>query len=180
MKAEQTDLHRRTAEFVQLLKQHDRRVSAYVYSLVLDWNDAEDIVQETSVRLWEQFDEYRVDEDFGAWACTIARYMVMAYRKRAQRDRLQFSQDVVEAIGTEFDSASEESDRRLRALAECVGKLNDSARDLLQHCYYDGKKIKEVAEQLGRSLNGTYLALSRIRRTLHDCIETTLRREEIL
>ncbi len=91
MKAEQTDQHRRTAEFVQLLKQHDRRVSAYVYSLVLDWNDAEDIVQETSVRLWEQFDEYRVDEDFGAWACTIARYMVMAYRKRVQRDRLHFS-----------------------------------------------------------------------------------------
>ena len=54
----------RTAEFVRLLKQHDRRLSAYVHSLVPDWNEAEDIVQDTSVRLWEQFDKYDSDSNF--------------------------------------------------------------------------------------------------------------------
>jgi len=92
-------MDQRNADFVRLLKRYDRRLAAYVFSLVPDWNDAEDILQDTWVRLWEQFDEYRQGEDFGVWACTIARYLVMAYRKRMQRERLHFSPEVVDMGG---------------------------------------------------------------------------------
>jgi RNA polymerase sigma-70 factor, ECF subfamily len=168
----------RNAEFVRLLKRHDRRVAAYVFSLVPDWNDAEDIVQETCVRLWEQFDEYRPDEDFGAWACTVARYLVLAYRKRTQRQRLHFRSDVLDALDAQVAADQPEAERRLRLLAECVRRLGDSAGDLLRRCYAEGAKIKDIAGQLGRSVNGVYLALSRIRRDLHECVEMSLNRED--
>ncbi len=168
----------RSAEFIRLLKQHDRRVAACIFSLVPDWSDAEDLFQDTCVRLWEQFDDYRSDEDFGAWACTIARYLVLAYQTRTRRERLQFSPEAMDVIAAQVAADHEMAERRLQTLADCVRQLSDSARNLLDLCYAKGIKIKDVATQLGRSVNGTYLMLSRIRHELHDCVETTLASEE--
>jgi RNA polymerase sigma-70 factor (ECF subfamily) len=167
----------RTAEFVRLLKQHDHRVSAFIFALVPDWADAEDMIQETSVRLWEQFHEYRPGSDFGAWACTIARYMVLAYRKRMQRSRLQFSPEVFAAVQAELDASAALERDRLRALAQCLGKLDDGHRTLLRLCYDRGAKISDVAKRAGRSINGVYMLLSRLRKILHDCVEHRLQEE---
>jgi RNA polymerase sigma-70 factor, ECF subfamily len=173
-----TDSDQRNVEFVRLLKQHDRRVAAYIFSLVPDWNDAEDLVQNTCVRLWEQFDEYRSGEDFGAWACTIARYEVMTYRKRTCREKLQFSSEVVDALATQAAADHDSAEHRLKALGDCTRQLSDAARLLLDLCYAKRVKIKDAAIQLGRSVNATYLMLSRVRRDLHDCVEATLKRED--
>jgi RNA polymerase sigma-70 factor (ECF subfamily) len=162
----------RNTEFVRLLKQHERRLAAYVFTMVPDWNDAEDLVQETWVRLWEQFDQYRAGEDFGSWACTIARYLVLAYRKRTQRQKVHFSSQVIDALDVQAATDIETAERRLRILAGCIRKLSDFARDLLHRCYGRRMKIKDIARETGRSVNGVYLALSRIRRDLHDCVET--------
>ena len=167
-------MENRNIDFVRLLKTHDRRLAAYVFSMVPDWNDAEDIVQETCVRLWEQFDDYRPDEDFGAWACTIARYLVLAHRKKTQRQKLHFQSRVIEALHEQVAADHEKDERRLQALADCVRKLGESTRHLLRLCYGRRAKIKEVARELNRSVNGVYLALSRARRDLHDCVESTL------
>lgn len=173
-----TDSDQRNVEFVRLLKQHDRRVAAYIFSLVPDWNDAEDLVQNTCVRLWEQFDEYRSGEDFGAWACTIARYEVMTYRKRTCREKLQFSSEVVDVLVTHAAADHDSAEHRLKALGDCTRRLSDSARTLLDLCYAKRVKVKDAAMQLGRSVNATYLMLSRVRRDLHDCVEATLKRED--
>ena len=43
---------------VQLIANHQKDMMHYVYSLTLNWSDAEDVIQETNVRLWEQRDDY--------------------------------------------------------------------------------------------------------------------------
>jgi RNA polymerase sigma-70 factor (ECF subfamily) len=174
MGTESEDLHRKTAEFVRLLKQHDHRISAFIFALVPNWTDAQDLIQETSVRIWEQFDEYRAGADFGAWACTIARYMVLAYRKKMQRSRLQFRPEVFEMVAGELGSASAVQHSRLQALGVCLTKLDEASRDLLRRCYAKGAKIKEVAQRTGRSINGVYVFLSRVRKVLHDCVQSAL------
>ena len=176
MPDESDTLRRSTAEFVRLLKQHDRRIASFIFALVSNWSDAEDLLQETSVRLWEQFDEYRPGADFGAWACTIARYMVMAYRKKQQRNRLQLSSDVIEKVALELDAAAAEQNDRLRALAACLKKCDGRSRKLLRLCYEKNAQIKNIAERLGRSITGLYMALSRLRKALYDCVENELQR----
>ena len=60
--------------------------------------DADDLYQETTVRLWEQFPDYDPEQEFGAWACTIAYYMVLAHRKKSSREKGRFSQAFVNAV----------------------------------------------------------------------------------
>jgi RNA polymerase sigma-70 factor (ECF subfamily) len=145
----------RNAQFLRLLSQNELRLVACVHALVPHWSDAEDLLQESRVRLWEQFDEFQPGSDFGAWACTVARYMVQAYYKRTSRQPLAFSDEVLEAISVDLDEVLEESDERLAALVQCVRGLNTKNRDLLHRCYFEGKRIKQVAADLGRPLAAT-------------------------
>ena len=65
------DADPRTADFMRLVMQHDRQWKAYVVSLVPNWADADDILQDTKLELWERFAEYDPAGDFGAWARKI-------------------------------------------------------------------------------------------------------------
>ena len=163
-----------TAQFVRLLTQHERRVYAYILALVGDWNDADEIQQETSVRLWEQFDHYEPGTDFGAWACTIAHYQILTHRKQRQRAAGRFSDRLLETLAAEAEPVLAEADARHRALAGCIDQLSASARHTVQLAYQGGRSASDVAAALGQKVDAFYKALQRARRTLHDCIERTL------
>lgn len=171
------DDSRRTAEFVRLLTQHKRRVYGYILSLVPRWADADEILQETNVRLWEQFDSFQPEADFGAWACTVAYYQVMTFRKRSVRERSHFSDRFVELIAVESESVAVEAEERMVAMEECLTKLLPTQRQLLRQCYGGRATIKQVAEKLGRTVAATYKSVARIRHVLHECIERRVRRE---
>src|ERR1700689_4181086 len=95
----------KTAEFVRLLAQHQRGIYALILAMVPNWADAEDIFQETTVRLWEQFDKYKTGSDFGAWARTIGKFGILSYRKKKGRERIAFSDAFIDKVAEEsFDS----------------------------------------------------------------------------
>jgi len=168
---------RKTVDFLRLLSQHERRVKAYILALVPNWADADDLYQETNVRLWEQFADYDPEKDFGAWACTIAHYMVLAYRKKSSREKERFSQAFVNTVAEEVAATSNDIDRRYHTLQYCLQKLNERNRNLVRLCYSGTDSLKAVAEQTGRSVAALYKALSRIRHSLHECIEKNLHEE---
>lgn len=178
MNASEDTTSDRNRQFVVLLAKHELKLSLCVHSLVPSSHDAEDILQETKVRLWEQFDRFEQGTDFAAWACTIARYMVRNYRKQTTRDRFCFSDDVQQLIADTVDAQTDAPDRRLEALAVCLKKLDQASREMLGLCYVEGLKTKDVAARIGRSIQGTYSAISRTRKSLIECVRAQLRQEE--
>ncbi len=160
----------RVDAFVRLLGQHQRRVFLYVLSLVPHWNDAEEIVQEANLVLWREFHQFIPGTNFLAWACKVAFHQVLAWRKRKQRDRLEFSDAILEAIAEEASTAADILEERNELLAGCIDKLPAAQRELLRLRYSEGFEIERVAEKAGRSVEAAYRALSRIRQTLHDCV----------
>jgi RNA polymerase sigma-70 factor (ECF subfamily) len=103
--------------------------------------------------------------------------MVLAYRKKLSRDKRHFSQTFVDAVTDEVAATSHEADLRYYALQYCLRKLNKRNRDLIRRCYSGTNTLKAVAEQMGRSVDALYKALSRIRHALHECIEKNLHEE---
>ena len=171
---------RKTVEFLRLLSRHESRVKSYLLAIVPNWSDADDLYQETSVRLWEQFADYDSDKDFGAWACTIAYYMVLAYRKKSGREKQRLSQAFVEIVANQAMVAGEENELRHYALQGCLQKLSERNRELVRRCYSRMDTLKEIAEQTGRSIASLYKMLSRIRHALHDCVEKKLQEEKAI
>jgi RNA polymerase sigma-70 factor, ECF subfamily len=161
-------------EFVVLLTRHERMIYGYVLSLVPNLSDADEIVQETCLRLWDEFDKYVPGTSFAAWALTVAHYEVLTWRKKVSRSKLVFDDALVELIGKERQVVERAAGPRQEALADCLQELTEGNRRLVAECYGAGRKIKEVAAKLEKTEASVYKALERIRGALHQCIERKL------
>lgn len=172
----------RKSLFASLLGAHQTQLFGYIYSLVRDLDHADDLFQQTSLVLWDKFDQYDADKSFIAWACGFARYEVLNFLRSRSRQRLVFSDELARMlIDAHEDLARRESEAtRLDALARCMGKLRDRDRQLLDACYGRRERIRAVAEDWGRSTQSIHNTLRRIRRTLFECVSRSLGREGAL
>src|SRR5260221_6886232 len=87
----------RNKQLMRLMTQHQRRIFGYIYTLVPDRHDAEDILQETSVVICEKFEQFQAGTDFAAWACQIAYWEVRPARQKFPRAKVVFDQEAVDA-----------------------------------------------------------------------------------
>ena len=65
------------------------------------------------------------------------------------------------------------------ALTECLHKLPDDQRRLVEAAYAPGVKIDQLARTLGRTAMALYKSLHRIRLMLMDCTRRVLATEEL-
>ncbi|MGH7127883.1 MAG: sigma-70 family RNA polymerase sigma factor [Planctomycetaceae bacterium] len=165
------------SEFVPLFTRCQRSLYLFILAQVPSPTDAEEILQETNLVLWRKFDQFQPGTNFSAWASQVARYEVLKFRERRGRERLCFSDDLVQRIAEEAPIDLEELDLRRQALAKCLGKLRKSDRELIQQRYAPGTTGKTLARALGRPANSVYQSLGRIRRTLLECVNRQLAAE---
>src|SRR5438445_9761124 len=81
-----------------LMTRHQRQIFSYIYVLVPDRNDAEDLLQETSLVICEKFNQFAEGTDFVAWACQIAYWRVRYSRQKYARSKVVFDQEIVDVI----------------------------------------------------------------------------------
>ena len=122
-----------------------------------------------------KFETFQPGSDFLAWARTVARYCARTHARRGRLQAKAFSDELTDALMAHVPATPDDENLRWTAFLDCSRKLGSAARKLLQLAYVENKKIKDVAEELGRSVNGTHVALCRIRRQLSDCMEQRLR-----
>ena len=173
--AGQTDPHR---ALVPLLMRHERQVFAYIYTLLPNRHDAEDILQETCLTIYDKFAEFTPGTDFVAWAMRIAWWKVRGAKQKFARSKVVFNDEVMEAVARTAEQMREETGRAPAALAECLQKLNERDRRMILTRYERGSGVERAAMVSGRSLQAAYKALMRIKQVLRDCVTDRLSKEE--
>ena len=71
--------------FLSLFLRSEREIFRYVVALVPNLADADDIVQQTAIALWEKFDSYDPEKPFTPWACRFALNKARQWVARRQR-----------------------------------------------------------------------------------------------
>ncbi|WP_194242764.1 sigma-70 family RNA polymerase sigma factor [Gimesia benthica] len=166
------DLH---VKFLHVFTQHRNQIYSYIFSLLPHRDDAEDVFQRTSLILWKKFPEYDESSSFFSWACGVAFYEVKNFIRVAQRKRLQFREDVIEQLADERAGIPQlKLDQRASTLQECIKKLKDKDRELINQVYREQTPVKELADAAGAAIQTLYNRLNQIRRQLTHCIERTL------
>jgi RNA polymerase sigma-70 factor, ECF subfamily len=173
------DRNDRTEQFLRLLSQHDHALYAYIFALSHHRADADDLAQETRVRLWQQFDKYEPGTDFGAWARSIAYYQVLTHREKASRSRLQFGSAFYESVAAEVATRADSVTARQDALIHCMEKLDEQRRTLVQEYYASDESLVDFAKRLGRPYESTRKTVYRSHLLLAECIESELQQKEM-
>ena len=164
----------RSAEFVSLLAAHERQLTGFVLALLPNYNDADEVLQETKLRLWDQFDKYDPTQSFGGWAKSIAYYQILTHRKKRKGAQLVFSSELISQLADEFDRHGDAQQDRSTALQFCLGQLSDKYREMLGRFYSGDCKLDELADIMGISIHALRKGMYRSRLALHKCITRRL------
>jgi RNA polymerase sigma-70 factor (ECF subfamily) len=163
-------------EFVTLWTSHAPKVYAYIFSLVYNFADADDVLQETSLVLLRKFHEFEPGTNFSAWACRIAYLEVLEFHRRG-RLLEHLDEEVLERVHFELGRIADGADARTDALSECLKKLSEKDRRLVELRYQGNCATAIVANMIGRTVSAVHKALARIHESLLECIRRRLAEE---
>ena len=178
------DNHRHTAradakEFIRLLAAHSQSIYRYIYTLLPDPDQAQDVYQEAVMTLWEKFGDYRADEPFLPWAYRFAHFKVLAHRKKNRRQPALLDDDVLNILAEEQVQEDERLEAQLRLLPGCLDKLTQNERRLARRCGTTvGRPWPRSPRKPAGSPSTLYRVLHRVRKKLLHCIERRLAMED--
>ena len=153
-------------------------LTAFIEGLVRDPAAAEDIFQEVWIRLAESAEKGTEIEDLPRWCRGVARNLILHYWRDRRGDKEVADSRIIEFVETAFaeqEGAGEQQLDRRKALAQCIDRLPDHARDLLRMKYDEGRSMAEIGRLLRRSLNGVMVSLSRLRHALSECVDKRIK-----
>jgi RNA polymerase sigma-70 factor (ECF subfamily) len=165
--------------FFQFYNSVHTSLYSFLFVLVHNQVDAEELLQETAAVLWEKFDTFQEGTSFGAWAIQIAKYKALEFLRSSKRMRMIFEEAAYMAISEEAEKHSPEMGSYVRALNKCLGRLVEQDYKLLSLRYRKNLSVKQIAQMIGRSRTGLYQSYSRIFELLRVCIQKKLAQMEV-
>jgi RNA polymerase sigma-70 factor (ECF subfamily) len=151
------------------------RYGRVTYSLILrvvrDGGIAEDLVQETFLRVWNRVHGFDAQKgSIGPWLLAVARNRAIDYLRSAggrERNAVEFEETDRPALYTDMekDILSADNARRIKSAVE---KLTPNQRQVIELAYFEGLSQTEMAERMGQPLGTVKTWVRSALKTLRD------------
>lgn len=158
----------------EIVRQHQVALRAFLATYCPNWEVVDDLAQLTFLWAYEHLNEYKPGTNFQSWLKAIARNTLLAELKSKQRHSGRYRKYVEFVVTTAEQAVLEKPDvdSDLPAvLNECLQKLPDDARQLLQWRYQEKLDTRKLAEKVQKSETALRGTLFRIRQMLKRCVE---------
>jgi RNA polymerase sigma-70 factor, ECF subfamily len=165
-----------TVAFVELSKRHSKMVLRRAYRIVKNWEDAEDVLQESLMRAFLHLKDFEERSSFSSWLTRIAiNFALMSLRKK--RGHIEISMEVInDDQGIRYswepkdpaESPESRCSRREREdlLKGAIRKLPPILRQVVQMKLIDGRSGEDVSQTLGISVPAAKSRLARAKTAL--------------
>jgi RNA polymerase sigma-70 factor, ECF subfamily len=139
-----------------LYDRYGRLAYSIIFRMVRNPSTAEDLVQETFLRIWNRVQSFDAERGaLGAWVLTVARNRAIDYLRstdgRMQAGAMELDQLERPGLFAKLDSAALAIDR-VRRLKSAFEKLTPTQRQVIELAYYEGMSQTEMAERLKQPL----------------------------
>lgn len=148
------------------------KIMAVIVAMVRDFDQAEDLFQQTVLEILQGADKFDPTRDFLPWASGVARNVVRRHWREAGRQPSSASQEALEALSKlALDEQDEDVWQAERvALHRCLNKLPDRMRRLFLLRYGSNHKAGKLAEMAAIPIGSLRTTLARLRMKLRHCI----------
>ncbi|HOC79571.1 MAG TPA: RNA polymerase sigma factor [Caldisericia bacterium] len=146
---------------------------AYVFKIVAmqlhNNSKAEELTQDIFLKIWRFASKYDPSRPFKPWLSRVVSNEIISYR-RAQEERTESIEELAETGYTPAEEMDSYRDRQLSddisyELQNAMGILTDNQRQVVVMKYYEGLKIREIADGLG-------IGESAVKARLYTALET--------
>jgi len=148
----------------------------FVRAIVGSRTLAEDIFQDLVVLVMRKHAEIPNADAVPGWTRRAARFLALKALEKRARERPTMDETLVDLLEkTWVDDGEPAPDPYVAALVRCRDRLPEHARELLTLRYVHDLSGEQIAAKLGRPLNTIYVTITRLHRTLGECIRARLR-----
>lgn len=164
----------RASDFMHRLIADQHRIYAFILTLVPNWFDAEDLMQETVEVMWRKYQDSDQINNFCAWGKGMARNKIMNFYAKKRRERVLFDDSLLKEVIVLEEKTSRQEELRVQALQKCLHRLHSNDLHLIQILYGHDITIKKLAEEIKRPVQGLYKTIARIHNNLLQCVRRSL------
>lgn len=139
----------------ELYDRYGRIVYALILRVVRDTGIAEDLVQETFLRVWNRVHGFDAQKgSIGPWLLAVARNRAIDYLRSAggrERNAVEFEDTERPALYCDMEKDILTSDKA-RVVKSAIEKLSPNQRQVIELAYFEGLSQSEMAERMGQPL----------------------------
>ena len=137
--------------------------------ITLNNADAEDIVQETLIKVWKKRESWDEIDSIEAFCYAICRNLALDRIKRADNFSESLDETQSMAVDTSYSSNPEEQVQqsdRIKLVKELIDHLPEKQRSVIQLRDFEGKSYKEIADIMQMTDELVKVTLFRARQTI--------------
>ena len=174
----------REAAFRELVRRYERPVFSLIFRMVRDRELAEDLAQDTFIKVLNNIDRYRPEFKLSSWLFKIANNVTIDHLRKRQLatvslDGSPHAQTAAEAQATSLDVESRgesaleaiESRELGSAIEQAIGKLRPEYRSCILLRHVEGRSYEEIAATLDLPLGTVKTYIHRARHELREALE---------
>jgi len=174
----------REAAFRELVRRYERPVFSLVFRMVRDSAVAEDLAQDTFIKVLNHVDKYRPEFKFSSWLFKIANNVAIDHLRRRQLDTISMdgspnAATAADVEATSFDIADKsesaleimEAKELGSAIERAIGALRPEYRSCIMLRHVEGRSYEEIAATLDLPLGTVKTYIHRARHQLREALE---------
>ena len=158
-------------KFLEHYMEIQRPLRAYLLAATGDIHACDDLCQIVWQVLWKKLDQFDEARSFKSWSFGIARLETLKWRQHQARNREVLSEATLDKLAQNSMDLGETFSARHGFLLDCIAELTERAHQVINMKYAEGRRSREIGERIHRSTQAVDMMLSRIRKTLRECIE---------
>jgi RNA polymerase sigma-70 factor (ECF subfamily) len=143
----------RNLAFSQLVNKYQERLYWHIRRIVIDHDDADDVLQNTFIKAFKNLDGFREDSQLFTWLYRVATNEALTFLKKKKRNIFVPFDDVSHSLSSKLEADPELSGDAIQLkLQQALLTLPTKQRLVFNMKYFEEMKYEEIAEVTGTSI----------------------------
>lgn len=162
----------RNEAFALLIKKYQEKIYWHCRRMVIDHDDADDLVQEVFIKVWKNLDGFRQDSQLYSWIYRIASNECLQFLQKKKKRNHSSIDELSDQVSNNLAAADELNGEQIQLkLHRAIASLPEKQKLVFHMKYFDEMKYEEISAVLGTSVGALKASFHLAVKKIEDYLE---------
>lgn len=155
-------------------KSTQEQLRKFVSTKIKGIHQVNDIIQETNYKLILKFSEYKHEDKFISWVCTVGYWTIRAFQKKSALSKINYDSELIDLLSMFVEDTKQRKNFDINILRNEIKTLTcnyDDDKKKIIKLLWKGLKAREVQEETGLDISLIYQTKQKIKKEFKKQIE---------